>query len=76
MPNQVFKFVSNINCYIAGNLPQKRVISFPIREWEWQSAWALCMYACTHPRSAPIPPYKGFNNKFIFHNALSLSYDK
>ena len=19
-------------------------------EWEWQSAKALCMYACTHPR--------------------------
>ena len=23
-----------------------------LREWEWQSSWALCMYACTQPRSA------------------------
>ena len=46
--------------YISGEdglrgSPTPRIIScgrltIAAREWKWQSAGALCMYACTHPR--------------------------
>ena len=35
---------------------------FARREWEWQSARALCMYACTHPRSVPVSGNGGGKN--------------